>query len=122
MEMLSMQIRVGFEVVYQFVARTPVVLMLNVHPSRAGDMIEPDQLRIAPALPVTRYLDAFGNVCTRLVAPAGGLKNFTDALIADSGPPHAGAPAGRAHENAALPPDTPGVLLGGPYSQTHRPM
>ena len=54
--MLSMQIRVGFEVVYEFAVRTPVVLMLNVHPSRASDMIEPDHLRIAPALPVTRYL------------------------------------------------------------------
>ena len=56
--MLSMQIRVGFEMLYEFAVRTPVVLMLNVHPSRASDMIEPDQLRIAPALPVTRYLDA----------------------------------------------------------------
>ena len=44
-----MQIRVGFEMVYEFAGRTPVVLMLNVHPSRASDMIEPDQLRIAPA-------------------------------------------------------------------------
>jgi hypothetical protein len=26
-----MQIRVGFEVVYEFAVRTPVVLMLNVH-------------------------------------------------------------------------------------------
>ena len=72
-EMLSMQIRCGFEMVYEFAGRTPVVLMLNVHPSRASDMIKPDQLRIAPALPVTRYLDAFGNLCSRLVAPAGEL-------------------------------------------------
>jgi len=84
-----MQIRVGFEMVYEFAARTPVVLMLNVHPSRASDVIQPDQLRIAPALPVTRYLDAFANVCTRLVAPAGELKISTDALIADSGLPDA---------------------------------
>src|SRR5262249_28499414 len=90
--MLSMQIRVGFEIVYEFAARTPLVLMLNVHPSRAGDMIEPDQLRIAPALPVTRYLDAFGNVCTRLVAPAGELTISTDALIAGSGLPAAAGP------------------------------
>ena len=80
-----MQIRVGFQMVYEFAARTPVVLMLNVHPSRATDMIEPDQLRITPALPVTRYLDAFGNLCSRLVAPAGELTISTDALIADSG-------------------------------------
>ena len=80
-----MQIRVGFEMVYEFVARTPMVLMLNVHPSRAADIIEPDQLRLTPTLPLTRYLDDFGNVCTRLVAPAGELTISTDALIADSG-------------------------------------
>ena len=66
-----MQIRVGFEMLYEFVGRTPMVLMLNVHPSRALDIIKPDHLRIAPSLPVTRYTDAFGNVCTRLVAPPG---------------------------------------------------
>jgi hypothetical protein len=37
-----------------------MVLMLNVHPSRNADIIKPDQLRTTPALPVTRYLDAFG--------------------------------------------------------------
>src|SRR5262249_11808407 len=120
--MLSMQIRVGFEVVYQFAARTPVVLMLNVHPSRAGDMIEPDQLRIAPALPVTRYLDAFGNVCTRLVAPSGELKISTDALIADSGLPDALEPTVREHEIAELPHDTLVFLLGSRYCETERLM
>src|SRR5262249_54244144 len=120
--MLSMQIRVGFEIVYEFVARTPVVLMLNVHPSRAIDMIEPDQLRIVPALPLTRYLDAFGNVCTRLVAPAGGLKISPDALIADSGLPHAGGPPAREYEIAGLPHDTLAFLLGGPYCPTQRLM
>ena len=69
-----MKIRVGFEITYEFVARTPMVLMLNVHPSRNADIIKPDQLRITPPLPVTRYLDAFGNLCTRLVAPAGQMK------------------------------------------------
>ena len=38
-----MQIRVGFQMAYEFAARTPVVLMLNVHPSRSTDMIEPDR-------------------------------------------------------------------------------
>jgi len=120
--MLPMQVRVGFEMVYEFAARTPVVLMLNVHPSRASDMIEPDHLRIAPALPVTRYLDAFGNLCTRLVAPAGGLKISTDALIADSGLPDAVEPTAREHEIADLPHDTLVFLLGSRYCETERLM
>ncbi len=74
-----MKIRVGFEFVYEFVERTPMVLMLNVHPSRAGDLIRPDQLRITPTLPVTRYADMFGNVCSRVVAPAGRIEICADA-------------------------------------------
>jgi transglutaminase-like putative cysteine protease len=117
-----MQIRVGFEMVYEFVARTPMVLMLNVHPSRAADIIEPDQLRLTPTLPLTRYLDDFGNVCTRLVAPAGELIISTDALIADSGLPDAVEPAARQHEIAELPHDTLAFLLGSRYCETERLM
>jgi len=117
-----MQIRVGFEMVYEFVARTPMVLMLNVHPSRAADIIEPDQLRLTPTLPLTRYLDQFGNVCTRLVAPAGELTISTDALIADSGLPDAVEPAARQHEIAELPHDTLVFLLGSRYCETERLM
>jgi transglutaminase-like putative cysteine protease len=117
-----MQIRVGFEMVYEFFARTPMVLMLNVHPSRAADIIEPDQLRIAPTLPLTRYLDEFGNVCTRLVAPAGELTISTDALIADSGLPDAVAPVARQYEVAELPHETLVFLVGSRYCETERLM
>src|SRR5262249_24383295 len=88
----------------------------------AGDMLEPDQLRIAPALPLTRCLDAFGNVCTRLVAPAGELKISTDALIADSGLPDSAEPTAREHEIAELPHDTLVFLLGSRYCETERLM
>src|SRR5262249_8232042 len=74
------------------------------------------------ALPVTRYLDAFGNVCTRLVAPAGELKISTDALIADSGLPDPLEPTAREHEIAELPHDTLVFLLGSRYCETERLM
>ena len=50
-----MRIRVGFELVYEFAESTPMVLMLNVHPSRTGDLLKPDQLRISPSVPATRF-------------------------------------------------------------------
>jgi transglutaminase-like putative cysteine protease len=121
-EIPSMQIRVGFEMLYEFVGRTPMVLMLNVHPSRASDIIRPDQLRIAPALPVTRYADAFGNICTRLVAPPGQVEISTDALIADSGLPDAIEPNARQHEVAELPHDVLVFLLASRYCETDRLM
>jgi transglutaminase-like putative cysteine protease len=117
-----MKIRVGFEITYEFVARTPMVLMLNVHPSRAADLIKPDQISTAPALPLARYLDAFGNVCTRLVAPAGQLEIFTEALVADSGLPDVVVPAARQHEISELPHDVLVFLLASRYCETERLM
>jgi transglutaminase-like putative cysteine protease len=117
-----MQIRVGFEMLYEFVGRTPMVLMLNVHPSRALDVIKPDHLRIAPSLPVTRYTDAFGNVCTRLVAPPGQVEISTDALVWDSGLPEPVEPNARQHEVAELPHDALVFLLASRYCETDRLM
>jgi transglutaminase-like putative cysteine protease len=99
-----------------------MVLMLNVHPSRAIDLIKPDQLRITPALPVTRYQDAFGNTCTRVVAPVGQVEISTDALVQDGGQPDVVEPAARQYEVAELPHDTLAFLLGSRYCETERLM
>jgi len=117
-----MKIRVGFEITYDFVAHTPMMLMLNVHPSRAADVIKPDQLQVSPVVPFTRYLDAFGNVCTRLVAPPGQLDIRTDALLAYSGLPDVVVPAARQHEVAELPHDALVFLLASRYCETERLM
>ena len=45
-----MKIRVGFELVYEFAQKCPMVLMLNVHPSRSTDLVRPDHLRITVGL------------------------------------------------------------------------
>jgi transglutaminase-like putative cysteine protease len=117
-----MQIRVGFEMLYEFVGRTPMVLMLNVHPSRALDVLKPDHLRITPSLPVTRYTDMFGNVCTRLVAPSGQVEIATDALVWDSGLPEPVEPNARQLEVAELPHDALVFLLASRYCETDRLM
>src|SRR5438874_8406781 len=64
-----------------------MVAMLHVHPSRAGDLREPDELRIDPAIPVELYSDSFGNVCSRFLAPAGKVRLYNLTLIEDSGEP-----------------------------------
>jgi transglutaminase-like putative cysteine protease len=117
-----MKIRIGFEFVYDFVAPTPMVLMLNVHPSRAGDLIKPDLIRTTPLLPLTRYSDGFGNICTRLTAPKGELGIFTDALVADTGVPDVVVPDARQHEVHELPHETLVYLLGSRYCETERLM
>jgi transglutaminase-like putative cysteine protease len=117
-----MKIRVGFELVYEFAQATPMMLMLNVHPSRSCDLLKPDQLQISPLVPVSRYLDAFGNICRRMVAPAGQIAISTDAVVADSGLPDDVAPAARQHEVGELPHDALVFLLASRYCETERLM
>ena len=56
-----MQIRFGYELIYNCPQATPMILMLNVHYTRVSDLLVPDHLLTSPALPMTGYRDSFGN-------------------------------------------------------------
>jgi transglutaminase-like putative cysteine protease len=62
-----------------------MILLLNVHYSRAGDLERPDLLVTDPAVAIEAYRDGFGNWCNRLVAPAGIMTVSTDGTIRDGG-------------------------------------
>ena len=64
-----MKIHVGFDLTYESAHSTPMIFMLNVHPSRAHDLITPDRLRITPSRAISPYIDGFGNKCVRILAP-----------------------------------------------------
>ena len=81
----SLTLHVGFEMAYECPQPTPMILALNVHYSRSGDLLHPDHLVTIPAVPVTAYRDLFGNWCSRLVAPQGTFVIRTDAMLRDSG-------------------------------------
>ena len=66
-----MRIKTGFEIVYDCPSPVPMLLMLSVHPSRRGDLETPDWVRTDPNLEVRQYLDVYGNICSRLLAPSG---------------------------------------------------
>ena len=82
-----MKIHVGYDLIYDCVAATPMVFMLNVHPSRAADLLTSDRMRVTPARTITAYTDGFGNKCVRLLAPAGEIRIAGDAIVADCGMP-----------------------------------
>jgi len=82
-----MKIHVGYDLIYECVQPTPIIFMLNVHPSRAADLLTADRMRITPARSINSYVDAFGNKCVRLLAPAGEIRIAGDAIVADSGLP-----------------------------------
>jgi transglutaminase-like putative cysteine protease len=113
-----MQIRVGFEMAYQFPGHTPMILALNIHYSRAGDLLRPDHLVTNPPVPVTAYRDLFGNWCSRLVAPPGLFVLSTDALVHDSGLPDVVATQALQVPVEQLPEETLVYLLGSRYCET----
>jgi transglutaminase-like putative cysteine protease len=111
-------LRVGYEFVYDCVQPTPMVLVLSVHYSRASDIVRPDHLLTTPAVPVVAYRDAFGNWCSRLVAPAGQIRLSTDALLRDSGAPDVIVPGARQHAVQDLPAEALQFLLASRYCET----
>jgi transglutaminase-like putative cysteine protease len=80
-----MQIRIGYELVYQCPQPTPMVATLSVHYSRASDLLRPDHMICSPSVPLKAYRDTFGNWCTRLVAPAGRFTMRADTILRDDG-------------------------------------
>jgi transglutaminase-like putative cysteine protease len=115
-----MQIRVGYEIVYDCVQPTPMVLMLHVHHSRVADLIVPDLLMTEPALPVHAYHDQFGNWCSRIVAPAGRTRIASSAVVNDAGLADPYVPSAQQHAVQDLPDDALVFLLGSRYCETDR--
>jgi len=110
-----MQIRAGYELIYQFPKPTPMILMLNIHHSRASDLLQPDHLMTDPAVPVTAYRDKFANWCSRLIAPPGRMRLSADAVVRDSGVPEPTVPGAWQHDVQDLPEETLLFLLGSRY-------
>src|SRR5208337_1446796 len=80
-----MLIRLAYDIQFELPAETAMVALLNVHPSRTHDLLEPDELQTEPRLDVTSYFDSFGNRCVRFVAPPGHLRLSSSTLIQNSG-------------------------------------
>jgi transglutaminase-like putative cysteine protease len=112
-----MRIRLGYDIQFDVFRSVPVVAMLNVHPSRAGDLLEPDQLRIEPDVEKEPYTDAFGNLCCRFTAPAGHIRLWNSTLIEDSGNVDASDLSAREIPVADLPPEVLVFLLSSRYCE-----
>jgi transglutaminase-like putative cysteine protease len=114
------QQQVGYELIYDCPQWTPMMLMVNIHHSRASDIVVPDCLTTNPSVPLTFYRDAFGNWCTRLVAPPGLIRLTATAIVNDSGMPEPVALSDRQHAVQDLPEECLQFLLGSRYCETDR--
>ncbi|HEY5840862.1 MAG TPA: transglutaminase family protein [Mycobacterium sp.] len=115
-----MKINVGFEMIFDCPKPTPMIFNLNVHFTRVPDLVGRDVLMFDPPVPVAAYRDAFGNWCTRIVAPTGSTRVTADAIVNDSGLPDVLVPEAQQIPVPDLPEETLIYLLGSRYCDTDR--
>jgi transglutaminase-like putative cysteine protease len=115
-----MLIKVGFEITYYAATPTPMVTMLSIHPSRYGDIVGTESITTDPNVPITYYRDSFGNVCGRLVAPAGGITFHGNTLVRDSGQPDLIVPSAQQLPIDQLPDECLLYLMASRYCETDK--
>lgn len=115
-----MLIRLGYDIQFELPAPVAMVALLNVHPSRTQDLLEPDELQTEPRLEIAHYIDGFGNRCARFVAPQGLLRLYNSTLIQDSGEPDEVNWYAREHAVGELPNEVLGFLLNSRYCEVDR--
>lgn len=95
-------------------------MLLATFPHASNDraMLGTDDLHTGPALPVEEYLDAYGNRCARLEAPAGTTTLWSDCMVEDSGAPDGYDWTARQHEIRDLPPETLTYLTASRYCES----
>jgi transglutaminase-like putative cysteine protease len=111
-------IRLGYDIEFYLPFPTPMVALLEVHPSRIPDLREPDRMQLEPEVPIERYVDSFGNNCSRFLAQAGILRIHNSTLIEDSGEPDPRVPDAKQHPVEELPSDILRFLMGSRYCET----
>ena len=119
-----MQIQYGFRIEIECLHSTPVITMLDIYPADRTDagLADPMQaFSLATGELVTGmslYLDAFGNLCRRIIAPAGGLRIEGQGMMFNSGTPDRVNLSARAQPPEKLPDATLQFLLGSRYCET----
>jgi transglutaminase-like putative cysteine protease len=95
-----------------------MILAVDVHYSRASDILSHDGLTTDPSVQIAAHRDGFGNWCTRILAPSGQIRITNGATVRDSGMPDVIAPAALQQTVQSLPEETLGFLLGSRYCET----
>lgn len=111
-----MLIRYGYEITVNCAQATPLVCLLSVHQER--DIRAPEATFTMPAVPVSTYLDFFGNRCRRMLAPAGDFTMWADACLEDDGQPDRIVRHAREWPVSDLPDECLVYLMGSRYCQT----
>lgn len=115
-----MLIRFGYDITIACEQNTPMVCLLNAHRDRAGDIRSPEQVVTQPGVPTSTYVDLFGNICRRFVAPTGAFSIWGDGTLEDSGLHDPVVPDAQEIPVADLPDECLLFLMGSRYCETDR--
>ena len=115
-----MLIKAGFDIEFETTTRVPLTALLSIHPSRNRDLLTPHRISVSPDIAVYDYLDAFGNLATRLTLPKGGARLRCEFLIEDSGRPDLAAPDVPVTPIEELPEAALPFLLASRYCETEK--
>ena len=102
-----MLIRFGYEIDITCKAHVPLLLALSTHSNIQGRFIGEDFVRVPPGCDYRWYTDKFGNRITRMTAPAGSTRLWSDCVIEIAGTPAPEVPGAR----QLLVPDLPDEVL-----------
>ncbi len=112
-----MLIKIGYDIELSVTAPTALIYMLRLHPSRAADLVAPENITISPPLVTDYYRDGFDNECARVHVPWGTssvcIRN--EATVYDSGLPDPVDYNAIEYAPADLPVDTLQFLLPSRY-------
>jgi transglutaminase-like putative cysteine protease len=114
-----MLIRIGYDIELGVSAPTALIYMLQVHPSRAGDIVGSENITISPPLATDFYRDGFDNQCARVRVPAGvtRVRLRNEAQVFDTGWPDPVDLGAVEHTPDNLPVETLRFLLPSRYCE-----
>jgi transglutaminase-like putative cysteine protease len=113
-----MLIRAGYDIAFTCEQPVPMLANLSVHASRNKDLRTAQRIFTTPDVPLYDYVDSFGNICTRLTMPTGGITISCGFVIEDPFEPDIVMPEARQVSLAQLPDDVLVYLLGSRYCET----
>jgi transglutaminase-like putative cysteine protease len=116
----TLKIRAGYDIAFNCLQEVPMLLILSIHPSRQQDLLTDHVIRFSPNVQARNFRDVFGNVCTRLVAPAGLLEIRNEFLVNDSGLPDEINVRAEQWPVGDLPDEAFTYLLGSRYCDTQK--
>jgi transglutaminase-like putative cysteine protease len=117
-----MLIRAGYDIAFSTDYSAQMLANLSVHSTRNKDLRTAQRIMTTPDVPLYDYIDSFGNICTRLTIPAGGITLSCGFVIEDPFVPDEVAPSARQVPVDELPDAVMLYLLGSRYCETDRLM